>query len=425
MKPTDKRFLSAKEAANRLGVGRSTLYAYVSRGMIRSEGGDGSRRERRYSAEDIDRLLAKKTAARSPEKLAEGALHWGLPVLDSAVTLIQDGWLYYRGQDVVRLAEEATFEQVVTLLWGGQPTTARAMFGARQTGTFAQVQASAEAMVETPLVAGLQRSGLSDLARLHVALAAVDDPTAYDLSVEAVRRTGWRILRLMTLTVGGQPGADGERRMAEALAVGWGWDTGDLKAVRILERALILCADHELNASSFAARVVASAEASPYAVVQAGLAALSGVKHGGQAERVGRLLTELEAAPSAAALVGEWLRRGETIPGFGHPLYPQGDPRAGSLLDAIAFSRVSYKNRLFGLVSELLQVMEARGEEPTLDLALATAERVMGLRRGAALTLFALGRTAGWIAHALEQYTDGRLLRPRARYVGERPDDGY
>jgi citrate synthase len=187
----------------------------------------------------------------------------------------------------------------------------------------------------------------------------------------------------------------------------------------LIEIALILCADDELNASSFAARVVASAGATPYAVVIAGLSALSGTRHGGMTERTSALLRELETVDSARALITDRLRRGEIIPGFGHKLYPDGDPRAVVLLDALG--QVASDNSRFRQAVELLHLMAERGEYPTLDVALAVLERTLALPDSKSLTIFALGRAVGWIGHAIEQYEDGRLLRPRAKYVGDDP----
>lgn len=398
------RYVTAKEAAEALNISLPTLYAYVSRGLIRSEAAeDPNSRQRRYNVEDIDRLLAKKEAAHSPEKIAETALHWGTPLLESAITLIRDGRLYYRGLDAAGLVENYRYEEVVALVWTGEID--ETLFTAKG----AQVDVTA-VIPDT----------LPDIARMQIALAAADDLNAYDLRASAVIQTGVRIIRLLTQAAGGN--LDDSQSIAEALAAGWGLTNP--KAARLIDMALILCADHELNASSFAARVAASAGATPYAVVIAGLAALSGVKHGGQSERVSALLRELQAAPNARTLIAERLRRGEIIPGFGHRLYPDGDPRAAKLLDAAnAYSAVDKSAApFFALVAELLDAMYQMGEYPNLDLALATLEHLLHLKYGAALTLFALGRTAGWIGHAIEQYEDGRLLRPRARYVGVEPD---
>jgi citrate synthase len=232
-----------------------------------------------------------------------------------------------------------------------------------------------------------------------------------------VARTGARILRLMASAVAG-----GVAGTAEGLAetLGRGWCPQDPGAEALLDSALILCADHELPVSTFAARCVASSEATPYAVVAAGLAALGGVRHGGQVELVEVFLRELEAAGDVRRVISGRLRRGEEIPGFGHSLYPEGDPRGDELLRLIG---AAYPNSPAVALSDAVaaEALELMGERPTVDLGLVTLARALGLPSGGAIALFALGRTIGWIGHAIEQYESGSLIRPRARYVGEQP----
>jgi citrate synthase len=185
---------------------------------------------------------------------------------------------------------------------------------------------------------------------------------------------------------------------------------------RPVEAALILAADHELNVSAFTARCVASAGASPYQVVIAGLAALQGGKHGGNCERVEALFAETGRPERAAAVVAGRLRRGEGIPGFGQPLCPAGDPRGKELLRLAAeLAPDPVAEALCEAARAVLQ------EHPTIDFGLVTLARALGLPDGTALGWFALGRTAGWIAHALEQYASGEMIRPRAHYTGPAP----
>jgi citrate synthase len=188
---------------------------------------------------------------------------------------------------------------------------------------------------------------------------------------------------------------------------------------RALEAALVLCADHELNVSTFAARCAASAEATPWDAVGAGLAALRGRRHGGASLRAEALLREAEAGDPAAA-VGERLRRGEPLPGFGHPLYPGGDPRGAELV-ALA-GRLAPRSRAVGAARRLAgAAADLLGERPNLDLGLAVLCAALRLPAGSSIALFALGRTVGWVAHAREEYARERLIRPRARYVGPAP----
>ncbi|MBK8026461.1 MAG: citrate synthase family protein [Chloroflexi bacterium] len=400
-----KRYMTATEAAERLGISRATLYAYVSRGLIRSEEGSDATRERRYHAEDVEKLAARKTYRRDPGKVAQDALHWGSPMLDSSLTLIHDHRVYYRGHDAAALARETTFEEVAAILWTGRDSGGAAFF-------------AGEPPV-TPLESLPSFAALPSASRMAAALAfaGADDLAAYDLSAPAVARTGGRIVRLLARVAAPEPGASrSEARLAARLACVWGCP----KAARLIDAALILCADHELNASSFAARVAASTDANPYAVVAAGLAALTGFKHGGNTE-----LTEafLSQTGDPARLVSERLRRGERIPGFGHRLYPEGDPRAVTL--TALMREYAPGAPVLARLDALSQTMgEIKGVAPNIDLTLAALARLLDLPTGTPLTLFAIGRSAGWIAHAIEQYTAGDLIRPRARYVGEMPSEG-
>lgn len=184
---------------------------------------------------------------------------------------------------------------------------------------------------------------------------------------------------------------------------------------------MIVAADHELNASSFAARVVASAGSTPYASVLAGLSALQGVKHGGYMERVEALLDEISSPEKVRDVLGGRLRRGETIPGFGHALYANNDPRARVLLELLAEQYGDSKE--WQVAQAVIKTVDDLiGQFPTIDTALVVLSRVLNLPEGSSLAIFALGRTVGWIGHAIEQYETDRLIRPRARYTGEHPE---
>jgi citrate synthase len=175
----------------------------------------------------------------------------------------------------------------------------------------------------------------------------------------------------------------------------------------LIRRCLVLLADHELNASTFVARCVASTAASPYAVVSAALGALSGHRHGGASARAEAAFQALKPSGDPIMAMAGRLFRGEAVPGIGHPLYPDGDPRAVAILYALSVT-VPHARRLVGA-------------RPNVDLALAAATTALELPPGAALNLFIIGRTVGWIAHAIEQYQSGVPIRPRAQYIGPRP----
>ena len=401
------RFLSAKEAAAQLDITLPTLYAYVSRGLVRSEETSAKKRSRRYYAEDINRLRERKNHRANPEKAAAGALQAGLPVLESRLTFISEDTLYYRGFEVDQLASSHSVEEVAALLWTGdlhQPLEA--------------LRRPAGALPLRCHQVWPQIKDLAPLERAHtlLPLAAAGDQAAYDLAADAVCRTGARILHLMTAAITGL--AQKSQSISQALEQAW-LPTAPQQP-SLLGAALIVCADHELNASAFAARVAASTGASPYAVVGAGLAALSGYKHGGASSRVEALLLALEQGADIRQLIAERFKNGQTLPGFGHLIYRDADPRARILFELIDKQLPQAPALALGrqLIETAAQFTDRRHN---IDLALAVLGRCLALPPGAVAALFALGRTIGWIGHALEQYQIPTLIRPRARYSGPPP----
>ncbi len=389
------RYLTAGQAAAALGVTLPTLYAYASRGQLRSEPVPGRTRERRYYGEDIDRLLERKETRRDPARAAAAGLHWGSPVLPSGITLIRGKSLYYRGRDVVRLAETATLEEVAALLWEANEIRRQPCpLSARQL-------ACLRAYARDPLVA----------CQMALPLAGRNDLAACDLRPLAVRESGTRILRLFTAILAGR-----DSGLPAHLALQAAWAPRRPAVADVIRTALVLCADHELNVSAFTARCAASAGASPYDVVSAALATLKGTRHGGETQRTAALLDEIGAPRRARSVLASRLRRGERLPGFGHRLYASGDPRAARLISLAeaAGNRTEWPllRSLARAASDLLH------DGPNLDFGLVALARTYRLPDTAPLVLFALGRTVGWIAHALEQYASGELIRPRARYIG-------
>jgi citrate synthase len=392
-------WISAAEATKLLDVTRQTLYAYVSRGLIRSEAVPGQPRVRRYAREDVERLQRRAEERRDPSRAAAGALQWGVPVLESSITLITEGKLYYRGHDVETLARTRSIAEVASLLWTG----------------------GGQAILPVPHPWGrggflvLHAGDLPFMARAQSLLpsSAAHDPLAFDLRPQGVAATGWRIVNLLTSIAA-------ETKVAptidETLAGTW-----KPRSAALLRAAIIVCADHELNVSAFTARCIASSGANPYSVVLGALCALEGVRHGGATARVEALLDELRRARDPRRALANRLRRGETIDGFGHPLYPKGDPRAKLLLTLLAEHSPKSKELAF-LHDAALAAHEVLGERPTVDFALVALQRALALPAGSALTLFAIGRTMGWIAHAIEQYSTNAPIRPRAKYVGALPE---
>ncbi len=382
--------LDAAEAASRLGISRATLYAYVSRGLVHAVADDGDPRRSLYSASDIEALRTKKARGRKPETIANGTLDFGLPVLTSRITRIADGRLAYRGRDATEVAATASLEEAACLLWDcGEENP----FDAPSPGIDPAWPQLARALAH-----------LSFFERAAALLPLVRGATqiTWQRETRLLWPSGAALVRAMAAAAAGRaPSATPAHRQ---LADAWGTDGA---GAELLRAALVLLADHELNASTFTVRVVASTGASLASAVSAGLGALSGPLHGGQTSLVEALFEEAERGGDAAALVERRLWRGDRLPGFGHPLYPDGDPRASALLALLPDDP---------LRTDLLAALDRLGKRPNIDFATVSMRRALRLPQGAALSLFAVGRTAGWIAHALEQRAEGKLIRPRARY---------
>ncbi|PRH41552.1 citrate synthase [Burkholderia vietnamiensis] len=404
------RSLSAPQAADILGVSISTLYAYVSRGLLRSLP-DGASKRRRYDADEV-RLLARRRAdAKRAGGVAERSLDWGVPVLESRITQIADGRLYYRGIDALTLAHDATLEETAARLWDCAPARLAAAslastgFDAAQWSDWARRWAH---------LAPLERT----LVLLPAAAASL--PGRWAPGCDAQLDTAALLLRVTAAALAGVAPRDApvHRQLAAA------WGIRRRADADLLRRALVLCADHELNPSTFAVRCIASTGTHLFGAIAGGLAALSGPRHGGETLRAGALLDEAAHAADLDRYLAQRLAHDErsegartALAGFAHPLYPDGDPRARALLDALCATQPE-RQPLRAAGALAARVEAATGLRPTIDFALAVLERTLALPAGAAFTLFAAGRTAGWIAHAIEQYADGKLIRPRARYVG-------
>lgn len=395
-------WLNSKEAAQRLGVSAATLYAYVSRGLLRSEGTNGQR-ERRYRADDVVQLKRRRDVGRKAESIAANALDFGTPVLESSLTLIENGRLFYRGQEATRLARNSSLEQVAQLLWDCDD---RPFSPKNLPPMSAALRSAWQAAAALPPV---------DACLVLLPAAARWDHPSWVEDRTAMLETGVRILRLLTAAVTGQPLSD--RPVHEQVAAAWNVPTDQAPLIRA---ALVLSADHEFNASAFAARVVASTGANLYASTMAGLVAVNGPRHGGLTRRVAHLFLDLKEAADIDAELARRVRDRIYIPGFGHQLYPDGDTRAVALFAMMrelvpGSPELAFAERIANAAEQQID------RKPNVDFATVTLERVLGLPKDSALALFLLGRTVGWIAHALEQAAHGALIRPRARYIGPRP----
>lgn len=380
-------WIAAEDARERLGVRPQTLYAYVSRGRVRVRPDPNDPRRSLYRAEDIAALRQRKSRSRKLAEVAAGAIAWGEPVLESEITTVAGGRLFYRGRDAIRLAETETLESVARLLRGGH--------GAALKRTDRPKPPAAPEMRQRAFLALAARAAVDPPARGRNPLAlAIEAATLLDVVTDAIAGE-----------VGGGP-------IHNRLALAWGQGPGGPGA-DLIRRILVLVADHELNASAFAARVAASTGASLSAACLAGIGTLSGPRHGGATAAVRAFAEEaVQLGPHDAA--ARRLDEDRALPGFGHPLYPDGDPRAAALLD-----RFKPPKPLMALQQA---VAEVSAQPPNIDFALMAACETLSLPADAPFALFTVARCAGWIAHAIEQAATGALIRPRARYVGPEPE---
>jgi citrate synthase len=365
--------LAARDTADRLGIKLETLYAYVSRGLLQSvEVADS--RERHYDADAVERFRVVRGGGRAARAMAETLV----PVIGSAICLIENNRLYYRGEDALRLAKTATLEEIATLLWEEAPAP----------------HPRAARVPSSPRVRGVSRGegqlALIERCQMRLAKMSAADLAALDLSRAGVARTGHLILAELAACVAvAEPSP---KPVHEQLAAAWRLDPAGADLVR---RCLVLLADHELNASTFVARVIASTGATPYAVVSGALAALSGRRHGGASGRTEALFRELGDNPEPMPALAARLARGESLPGLGQPLYPDGDPRAVAIVEAIAGALPEAGARI---AASAVAAMQLTGEYPNVDFALGAAATALGLPPGSALGLFLVARSVGWIA---------------------------
>jgi citrate synthase len=410
--PGGRDWITTAEATRLLGVKRETLYAYASRGLVRSAAAPGqSPRSRVYNRGDVDRLHARSQARAGHGPVAASALRWGDPVLETQIGSIGPVGPIYRGRAAIDLAREgASFEDVCSLLWEA-PFRPEQDVDSRHLGApVAHLRALLRPQA-APFEGMLVAAGALAAAEQHA-----------EASLDVARTRAAALLRRLVAACGMLNGADAVSASLEAvstarallLALGGRTTVASTSAI---EEALILSADHELNPSTFAARVAASAGANLPACMMAALGSLSGPRHGGATARVEAFIAEVARPERAAAAIGARLARGDSVPGFGHPLYPEGDPRGARLLELA--QRIGGKALGVRIVLSIVDAMElVARERPTLDLGLVTLAAALRLPRGAPLAVFACGRLAGWVAHAIEQRAAGFVLRPRARYVG-------
>jgi citrate synthase len=375
-------WLTSEQTLAILGGKRQTLYANVSRGRIRVRPDPEDSRRSLYHRADVAALAGRRRGRRSAATVAAEAIGWGEPVLPSSVSAVVEGRLWYRGRDAIQLAQEAALEVVADLLWQVE--------GTRFPGERARSDGGAD-------VAARAMRALAD--RLDAATPSIGR-SGLSLAAEAARLIGG-----VAAAVLGERGISA-KRLHDRIVRAWARPATEAEPIR---QALVLLAEHELNASSFAVRVAASTGAPVAACLIAGLATLSGPRHGGVGTQI-RALAAVAKMGGGAEAIGAWLAQGRALPGFGHPLYPEGDPRARLLTERVKVRRP---------IGDLARAAtEATGEAPNVDFALFALADALDWPDHAPLALFALARCVGWTAHLIEQAMSGGLIRPRARYVG-------
>ncbi|MES2670900.1 MAG: citrate synthase family protein [Pseudomonadota bacterium] len=399
--------LTARDTCRLLGISQATLYAYVSRGLLESRPGT-DHRSRLYLRQDVERLAQRKRAGRGAASGAAQSLDRGLPVLETQISLIRPDGPYYRGRSAIgALRDGADLEDIARLLWDcgdHDPFAADAIdaWPAHVAGiaTNTDLPPLERAMAAIPLLALDVRHSFSSAPRVRHEIAAA-------------------LLRQNAALLVAQPpfARPVHRLLADS------WKPGDEGFADLIRAALVMCADHELNVSAFAARVVASTGAHLHATVCAGLAALSGPRHGGATARAYALIADARDAASPRDFIETRLQRGDDLPGFGHALYPHGDPRAAELLARLRAQHVNAP-AMRALDAIVTATEDVSGQHPNIDFLLAAICHANALPATPALVMFAAGRLAGWLAHALEQQAEGKLIRPRARYTGVEPVGG-
>ncbi|MER8067656.1 citrate synthase [Streptomyces sp. NPDC094034] len=399
----EEQRLTTREAAERLGVKPETVYAYVSRGQLSSRR-DPAGRGSTFDAREVDALVRK--GRREPSAGSDAFQ------IRTGITLIDTDRYYFRGVDATELARRFHYEEIADWLWTDTMRT-----GVRFTAPAEALAAARRAVGALPA-----HSGPTDRLRVAAIAASIADPLRFDLSRDAVLATARTLIPTLVdaLPPVGPP-RDGDGLLARRL---WSRLTArepGEAGVRALDMALSLLIDHDLAASTLAVRVAASARAHPYAVVSAGLGALEGPLHGAASGLAHRMLTDVLERGSAAAVVADHLRVGRRVPGLGHRLYPGRDPRAEALFTVVA--ELPGAGPVLAAAREV-EATTARHVIPhaNVDLALAALSVSAGMPAEAGETVFAVARTAGWIAHAIEEYGERPLrMRPSGRYDGPRP----
>ncbi|MFF4115733.1 citrate/2-methylcitrate synthase [Streptomyces sp. NPDC001714] len=400
------RRLSTKETAELLGVKPETVYAYVSRGQL------SSRREPGGRASTFDAREVEALARRNRREAAGSPGSGGDLSVRTRITLIDRDRYFFRGVDATELAAHHSYEEVAEWLWTGRMSR-----GVTFTAPEATVAVARRAVDALP-----EHTSPTDRLRVATIAAAAEDPLRFDLSEESVLGTARVLIPTLVAALpvqrrGGHDDGPLAHRLWRRLT---GIDPGDAE-LRVLDTALALLVDHDLAASTLAVRVAASARAHAYAAVSAGLGVLEGPLHGASSGLAHRMLLDVLDQGTAVTVIADELRAGRRIPGLGHRLYPGEDPRA-RVLFALLEEVPRAEPALLAARDVVATTARHTPLHANVDLALAVFTASCGMPATAGETIFAVARTAGWIAHALEEYGERPLrMRPSGHYVGPKP----
>ena len=387
-------WITSEEALALLKVQPQTLYANVSRGRIRTRPHPQDVRRSLYHGEDIKKLAERHAGRRSAADVAAQTISFGEPVLASALSTIADGRLWYRGEDAARLSERAGLEEIARLLW--------------QVG---RVDLAFPPTVKgAPIPANPFEAALLALARR----ASHDFPTGGRSHAVLCREAAGLVGTVAAAMLGG--GSDGALPLHQQAARAWQAPN----AAGLIRRALVLLADHELNASTFAARVTAGTLAGMYAAITSAIGALSGPLHGGANEQVMRMLLKIGEPSQTETYLEGALARKERIMGFGHRVYKTEDPRATHLRKmSEELGQRTGDSRWYEMSRRIeAYIKQHKGLNANVDFYSASTYYMMDIPIDLDTPIFACSRITGWTSHVLEQYDNNRLIRPRAEYVG-------
>jgi len=350
----------------------------------------------------------------------------GIVAASSSISSIIDGVLTYRGYDIDQLAEKAKFEEVAYLLWFGKLPNKVELAGLhKQLSEYSPIPDQVIGLLrETP-----KEANSMAVLRTAVSALALYDTEASDMSEAAnVRKAIQLQAKLPTIIAAFARIRDGKEPIAPKANVSIAHNflymlTGNEPtaiAVEAMNKALVLHADHELNASTFAARVTVATLSDMYSGITSAIGALKGPLHGGANEAVMAMLEDIGSESNVVPYVQDKLDNKEKIMGFGHRVYKNGDPRAKHLQNmSKELGKITGNMTWYNMSIKIEEMVTGlKGLKPNVDFYSASVYTSLEIPRDLFTPIFAISRLSGWSAHILEQYADNRLIRPRAEYVG-------